>query len=107
MAPRNLTPPHEVRVNRSDLRQNQRETLKKAKDNTVVVIGGKGQDEEKLVLDKKYFDALVLKLRSLTETLQITMDQRLFNQIMQVASRLEDDTRLGKLHSFEEVFGEE
>ena len=99
-----LTYPHEVRVNRSDLRQKQRETLDKAKDTTVVLITATDEEEEKLVLDKKYFDELFLKLRSLAATLEITMDQKLFGQIMRAATNLEEDTRLGKLHSFEEAF---
>jgi uncharacterized protein YicC (UPF0701 family) len=102
-----LTYPKEVRVNRSDLRQKQRETLERAKDTTVVVITATDEEEEKLVLDKKYFDELVLKLRSLAETLEITMDQKLFGQILRAAANLEEETRLGKLHSFEEAFEEE
>jgi hypothetical protein len=102
-----LTRPHEVRVNRSDLRQKQRETLDRAKNNTVVVISATDQEEEKLVLDKKYFEEIVQKLRSVIETLEIMSDQKLFKQIVGVAQTLEDETRLGKLHSFEEAFGEE
>jgi hypothetical protein len=102
----NLTRPHRVLVNRSELRQRQRETLNKARDNTVVVIAAAGQEEEKLILDKKYFEELVLKLRSQAETLEIMMDRNLFGRIMQTASTLEENTRLGKQHSFEEAFGE-
>jgi hypothetical protein len=89
------------------LRQKQRETLDRAKGNTVVVINATDREEEKLVLDKKYFEEIVLKLRSLAETLEITMDRRLFGQIMRAAVNLEEDTRQGKLHSFEEAFKEE
>ena len=103
----NLTHPHKVPVNRSDLRQKQRETLDRAKNNTVVVIAATNQEDEKLILDKKYFDELVPRLRSLAETLEITMDRNLFARIMETASTLEENTRLGKLHTFEEAFGEE
>jgi uncharacterized protein YicC (UPF0701 family) len=102
-----LTRPRQVRVTRSDLRQKQRETLGRAKNNTVVVINATDREEEKLVLDKKYFEEIVQKLRSVIETLEIMSDQKLFNQIIGVAQTLEQDTRLGKLHSFEEAFGEE
>jgi hypothetical protein len=105
MADRTLTNPHKVRVNRTDLRQKQRATLDKAKNTTVLVIAATDQEDEKLVLDKKYFEELVGRLKTLTETLEITMDTRLFNQIMRAASNLEENTRLGKLHSFEEAFG--
>jgi PHD/YefM family antitoxin component YafN of YafNO toxin-antitoxin module len=99
--------PKTIRVNRSELRQKQRETLDRAKDNTVVLIAATDQEEEKLLLDKKYFDEIVSRLRSLGETLEITMNPRLFAQIMRSAADLEQQTRLGKLHSFEEAFGKE
>jgi hypothetical protein len=102
----NLTQPHKIPVKRSDLRQKQRETLDRARDNTVIVVAATDQEEEKLILDKKYFDELVLKLRSQAETLEIMMDRDLFGRIMQSASTLEKNTRAGKLHSFEEAFGE-
>jgi hypothetical protein len=102
-----LTRPRLVVVNRTDLRQKQREILDRAKGSTVLVISATDQEEEKLVVDKAYFDELVQRLSSLIETLEITTDRRLFSQILRVASNLEEDTRLGKLHSFEEAFGEE
>jgi len=43
---------HSVRVNRSDLRQKQRETLNQAKQNTVVVISARHPEDEKLLVDK-------------------------------------------------------
>lgn len=102
-----LMRPRLVKVNRSELRQNQRATLKKAKGRTVVVISSKEKEEEKLVLDKEYFEEMVKKLRSAAETLEIMSDQKLFSQIMAAAATLDEDVRLGRLHSFEEVFGEE
>jgi hypothetical protein len=102
-----LTHPHEVRVKRTDLRQRQRETLHRASGRTVVVISASEKDDEKLLLDRKYFDEMVKRLRSLIETLEIATDQELFGQILRAASTLEKDTRRGKLHSFKEAFGEE
>lgn len=102
-----LTNPKKIRVNRTDLRQNQRETLKRAKGSTVIVISASDQEDEKLLVDKSYFDELVQKLSSLVETLDITTDRKLFPQILRAASTLEDDTRRGRLHSFEEAFGED
>ena len=46
----------------------------------------------------------VERMRSLIETLEITEDRKLFRQILQAAITLKDDVRVGKLHSFEEVF---
>ena len=104
MTTRTLRRPHTVRVNRSDLRQKQRETLSQAKQNTVVVISANDPNDEKLLVDKKYFDDLVQRMSSLVETLEITADRKLFGQILRAASRLKEDARLGKLHSFEEAF---
>ena len=98
--------PHLVTVKRSELRQKQRATLKKAKGRTVVLISASDEEEEKLVLDKGYFDELVGKLRAAAETLEITMDERLFPRILKAAKTLDKDIRLGKLHSFDEAFGE-
>ena len=102
-----LTDFRTVRVKRTALRQNQRQTLKRAKGSTVVVITSNDEEDEKLLLDKAYFDKLVGNLASLAETLEITADQKLFSQILRAASTLEQDTRRGKLHTFEEAFGEE
>ncbi len=58
-------------------------------------------------LRQKYFEELVQRLRSTIETLEITSNQKLFNQILGSIENLEENTRLGKLHSFAEAFGEE
>lgn len=99
--------PHQVRVKRSELRQKQRATLKKAKGRTVVVITAPDEEDEKLVVDKAYFDEISRKLRAVAETLDIMMDQKLYAQILKAAKTLDEDRRLGKLHSMEEAFGEE
>jgi fructose-1-phosphate kinase PfkB-like protein len=103
----NLTYPRRVAVKRSELRQHQRATLKRAKGRTVVVIAGSDEEEEKLVVDKDYFEELIRELRAAGETLAITMDKKLFSQILRAADTLDEDIRLGKLRSFEEAFGEE
>jgi len=102
-----LTRPERKIVNRSQLRQKQSATLRMARGNQVVVISANHEEDEKLLLDKQYFEELVKKLRAVIETLEITSDQKLFKQILGVAETLEEDTRLGRLHSFEEAFGEE
>lgn len=105
MATKTLIRPRALRVNRSDLRQKQRETLDQAKQNTVVVISASDPQDEKLLVDKKYFDELVQRMHSLAETLEIMADQKLFAQILSAAPTLREDAKRGKLHSFEEVFG--
>ena len=102
-----LRDPKTIRVNRTQLRDNLRATLDQAQGCTVVAISANDQEGEKLLLDKKYFDEMVKSLKSLMETLEITTDRKLFDQIIRAASTLEEDTRLGKLHSFEQAFGEE
>ena len=99
--------PSIVRVNRTELREHQSSTLKKVRGTTVLAISGaNGAEEERYVVTKSYFDDLVKSVGSLTETLEIMADQKLFQQIMMVADTLDEDLRLGKLHSFEEAFGE-
>ena len=103
-----LLRPQVVPVGRTELRQDQRRVLRKAKGCTVVIVQGPNNDEEeKYILDKQYFDELLEKFESLVETLQITSNRKLFNQILSVADTLEENLRLGKLHSFEEAFEEE
>jgi predicted Ser/Thr protein kinase len=95
-----------LEVNRSDLRQNQSKWLKKARGQNVLLIKSNDTEEEKVVLDKQYYDELRRKLESLVETLEIAMDRKLFNQILTAADTLEEDLRLGKLHSLEDAFAE-
>ena len=102
-----LTRPRRIAVKRSELRQNQRATLKRAKGRTVVVITSNDEEEEKLVLDRGYFEELIRELRAAGETLAITMNENLFAQIMRTAYTLDEDIRLGKLRSLDEAFGEE
>ena len=101
--------PEKITVKRSELRQNQSRLLEKAKGRTVLVVNGPtgGDENKKYVLDQAYFDDLLKRYSSLLETLEITVDRKLFNQIMAVADSLEEDLRQGRLHSFEEAFGEE
>jgi len=102
-----LTEPRKVPVNRSVLREKQRETLNQARGSTVVVISANDEEDEKLILDKVYFDAIMKKLRSAVETLEIAMDSQLFSQILKTAKTLDEDIRLGKLHSIDEAFRED
>jgi hypothetical protein len=101
-----LTRPGRHTVKRSELRQNQSATLRLARGRNVVVISAHHEEDEKLLLDKKYFDELLQRLRSVVETLEITSDQKFFKQILSAAENLEENAQRGKLHSFEEAFGE-
>lgn len=102
-----LTQPQRIRVNRSDLREQQSKYLREATGNRIVEVAGRVKEEERYVVDKQYLDEMITKMRSLIETLNIMKDQRLFAQIMKASETIDEDLRLGKLHSFEEAFGED
>jgi hypothetical protein len=96
-----------LEVNRTDLRQHQSRWLKKARGQRVLLIKSHDSEDDKVVLDKQFFEELRTKLESLVETLEIVMDRKLFNQILAASETLEEDVRLGKLHSLEDAFAEE
>jgi hypothetical protein len=98
--------PKKVRVNRTDFRQNQRESLNKARGSTVVVITGDDADE-KIVVDKLYFDEIFQKLKASVETLEVTMDKTLMANIFAATKSLSEDLREGRLLTIDEVFSEE
>jgi hypothetical protein len=101
-----LLKPERFSTNRSELRQNQSLVLRKARGRTVVVVKATGGEDEKYVLGKDYFEELIEKLRGAIETLEIASDTKLFNQLLRAGGTMDKDIRLGKLHSFEEAFGE-
>ena len=107
MATINLALPEKVKVNRSQLRQSQSKILRQAKGRTIIEVPGWTEDDGKYVVDKRYFDDLVRKLRATVETLEITADPKLFGQILRAAQTVDQEARGGKLHSFDEAFGEE
>ena len=106
MSPLAVMSPQKVQVNRSQLRQKQSSILRKAKGRTVVVVSdARAGGEVKYVLDRLYFEQLWKSLVAAVETLEITTDRKLFNQILRAAETLDDDTRVRKLRPFEEAFG--
>lgn len=107
MAGTALTNAEVIPINRSELRQNQSAMLKRARGHRVLLIKANDETDEKIVLDKQYFDEIRKRLDAVVETLEIAMDRKLFSQILTAADTLEDDLRLGKLHSLEDVFAED
>ncbi len=73
---------------------------------TALFISGPQGGNEKLVIDRAYFDDLLAKLRCVTATLDIVTEYRLFACVLTAASTLDADVRKDKLHSFEAAFGE-
>jgi len=107
MAGTALTNAEMIETNRSELRQNQSALLRRARGRHVLLIKSNDATEEKVVLDKQYFDEIRRKLDAVIETLEIAMDRKMFNQILAAADTLEEDLRLGKLHSLEDAFAED
>jgi hypothetical protein len=101
---KDLAPSRLVSVKRSEFRKNQRKYLSQARDRIVVEILAYGAEGQKYIVDKRYFLELQEKLKSLVETLQIMTDTKLFSQILRASTTVDEDIRLGKLHSFEEAF---
>src|SRR5437879_5205525 len=66
-----LTNAEMIEVNRSDLRQNQSALLRRARGRSVLLIKANDEAEEKVVLDKKYFDQIRQQLEAVVETLEI------------------------------------
>lgn len=106
MTTRALTQPQAIRVNRTRLRQRQSAVLRKAQGRTVVVVTTRNEGEQKCVVDQKYFTELIEKLKAAVETLEITADSKLFQQLLRAAGTVGKDLQRGKLHSFEEAFGQ-
>jgi hypothetical protein len=96
-----------VKVNRSEFRQRQSDFLGKAKGQTVVEVTAWDAEDDKYVVDKRYFDDLLVRFRALRETLSIMANPKLYNQLLRAGKTIDEDVRLGRLHSFEEAFGEE
>jgi hypothetical protein len=107
MATINLALPEKVKVNRSQLRQSQSKILRQAKGRTIIEVPGWTEEDGKYVVDKRYFDDLLRKLGATVETLEITADPKLFSQILRAARTIDRDAHQGKLHSFDEAFGNE
>ena len=102
-----FTKPEIIGISRTELRQNQSALLRRARGRNVLLIKSNDETEEKVVLDRQYFDEIRKKLEAVVETLEIAMDRKLFNQILQAADTLEEGLRLGKLHSLEDAFAED
>jgi hypothetical protein len=96
--------PETIKVNRSELRQNQSKIFRQARGRRVIQVTGWNEEDEKYVVDKRYFDDLLRKLRATVETLEVTSDPKLFSQVLRAADTIDDNARLGKLHSFAEAF---
>jgi hypothetical protein len=81
-------------------RKHQNKLLKNVKGRTVLVLRVPGEgDEDKDGSDEAYFQGLLKRNSARSKTLEITLDRKLFNQILAAADTLEKDVRSGKLHT--------
>lgn len=100
-----ILPDKTVAVNRSELRADQSSILDKAEGTHIVVVKApRASGGEKYIVDGAYFNTVFDRLRSALETLEIMMDRRLVDSIMKSMDTLDEDMRLGRLHSFEDAF---
>lgn len=90
----------ERRISRSELRKNLKAFLDSVPTEGPLFIG-----KSVVVLEANEYLSFAKRISSLEETLEIMSNKKLLNQILEVAGTLEEETRLGHLHSFEEVFG--
>ena len=101
-----LLEPETVETNRTQLRQRQSSVLRKAKGRTVVVVRAREEEDEKCVVDKRYFEEILQNFSAALETLEIATDSKLFRRLLKAGETVDEEMRLGKLYSFGEAFGE-
>ena len=100
-----MAPTKAIEVNRTELRADQSTILAKAEGKHIVVVKSpRSSGGEKYIVDSDYFKAVMDRLASALETLEIMMDKRLFNNIMRSMDTLDEDMRRGRLHSFDDAF---
>lgn len=91
-----------MKVNSTEFRKNMKVFLDGIPASGPLFIGN-----SLVILEADKYNNLERLISSLKETLEIVSNKKLLNQILKVADTLEEETRLGHLHSFEEAFGDE
>lgn len=94
------------RVSATKFRARFKDFAEQAKGDKVILVVNRRQ-EPKYLVDKEWFDALVRERESVLATLQILADRGLTKRLLKLAKRIDADVRAGRLHTMEEVFGEE
>jgi division protein CdvB (Snf7/Vps24/ESCRT-III family) len=88
-------------VSASDFRDDLREHLKAAKDNTVLLIENRRQIP-KYVVDQAFLDRLVEERESILATLEVLADRDLTNRLLELKKTGLSNS---KLYTLDEVFG--
>jgi len=94
------------RVSATEFRSHVKDYLKKAKGESVVLVENRRQ-EPKYIVDKVWFDNLMRDAKSTMATLEVLADRDLTARLLGLAKTLDEDLRAGRLHTMEEVFGEQ
>jgi hypothetical protein len=92
------------RVTATDLRDNLKSCLRKARENRVVLVENRRQPAKYLV-DKKFLDSLVEERESILATLEILVDRGLTNRLLALSKSIDDDVAAGRLLTTADVFG--
>jgi hypothetical protein len=79
--------------------------MKQARGSNVVLINNRRQ-KSKYLVDKDWLDTMMRERESFIATLQVLADRELTNRLLKLAETVDEDVRVGRLHTMEEVFGE-
>jgi hypothetical protein len=77
-------------VTATDLRDRLRDKLRKAKNNSVLLVQSR-RHEEKYVVDKEWLDNLVRERESVLAALEVLADRRLTNRLIELSKTMDDD----------------
>jgi PHD/YefM family antitoxin component YafN of YafNO toxin-antitoxin module len=92
------------KVSASEFRDHFRDCAEEATGDRVVLIENR-QLEPKYLVDKKWFDALMRERESVLATVEILADSELTARLLKLAKTVDDDVRVGRFHTLQEVFG--
>jgi PHD/YefM family antitoxin component YafN of YafNO toxin-antitoxin module len=95
-----------TRVSATKFRERFKDFAGQAKGDKVILVVNRRQ-EPKYLVDKEWLDALMSERESVLATLEILADRQLTSRLRKLAKRIDADVRAGRLHTMEEVFGEE
>ena len=94
------------RVSATKFRERFRAFAAQAKGERVILVENRRQAPKYLV-DKEWLDTLVRERESVLATLEILADRNLTERLLKLGKRINADVQAGRLHTMEEVFGEE
>ena len=92
------------KVTATDLRNKLKTHLKEAIANRVVLVENRRQPARYLV-DKEFFDSLVIERESILATLEILADRELTDRLLSLSKTIDDDVAAGRLLTTADVFG--